>query len=85
MAAEAHPGAAIEGVLDCGAMPGHALAALRLGLKTIRYDGPSFEAVSDIAAQSGATVLRGRPRALDLAEDSDPAALIEACRRWLRE
>jgi hypothetical protein len=85
IAADAHPGAVIEGVLDCGAMPGHALSALRQGLKAIRYDGPSFEAVSDIAAQCGATVMRGRPRALDLAGDSDTAALIEACRHWLRE
>ena len=85
MAADAYPGAAIEGVLDCGAMPGHALAALRQGLKTVRYDGSSFEAVSDIAAQYGATVIRGRPRALDLAGDSNTAALVEACRRWLRE
>jgi hypothetical protein len=85
LAADAYPGAAIEGLLDCGATPGHALAALRQGLKTVRYDGPSFEAVSDIAAQCGATVMRRRPRALELAGDSDTAALVDACRRWLRE
>jgi hypothetical protein len=85
MAADAYPDAAIEGILDCGAMPGHALAALRQGLTTIRYDGPSFEAVCDIAAQCGATVMRERPRALELACDGDAAALVEACRRWLRE
>ena len=86
MASHVFPGAAIEGVLDCGDTAGYALAALRHGLKGIRYDGPGFEAVADIAAQLGATVLRERPRALDLAgEPEDAARLYEACRRWLLE
>ena len=80
----AFPGATIGGLLDCGDMPGYALAALRHGLKAIRYDGPGFDAVADIAAQLGATVLRDRPQALDLAgTPEDAAALSEACRRWL--
>ncbi len=89
-AAAAFPDATIEGALDCGAMPGHALAALRHGLKRIRYEGPSFDAVADIARQYGATVLRERPPALDLAAEPDPdgpegmAALIGLCVRWLR-
>ncbi|MEE8332619.1 MAG: hypothetical protein V3R85_02130, partial [Alphaproteobacteria bacterium] len=29
----------ISGVLDCGAAPGHALAALRHGIKQIRFTG----------------------------------------------
>jgi hypothetical protein len=79
----------IDPIFDCGSMPGYALAALRHGLKTIRYDGASFDAIAEMAAQRGATVLRGRPLSLDLGEfvagrDAD-AALIDACRRWLRD
>jgi hypothetical protein len=84
MAASTAPGAAIEGMLDCGDRPGYALAALRHGLKTIRYDGPGFDAVADIAAQLGATIRRERPQALDLAgKPDDETALSEACRGWL--
>ena len=89
-AAAANPEAVIEGALDCGAMPGHALAALRHGLKRIRYDGPAFDAVADIARECGATVLRERPPALDLTAEPDPdgpertAALVDLCSRWLR-
>ena len=89
-AATRYPETAVDGMLDCGGMPGHALAALRHGLRRIRYDGPAFEAVADIAAQSGAAVLRERPAALDLAAETDMggpegmAALVDACRRWLQ-
>jgi hypothetical protein len=80
-----YPEAPVEPVLDCGALAGHALAAIRHGLKTIRYDGPAFDAVADIAAQSGATVLRERPASLDLG-DLPPGRGddLDACRRWLR-
>jgi hypothetical protein len=81
------PDAPIDPVLDCGSMPGYALAALRHGLKTIRYDGGSFDAVAEIAAQCGATVLRDRPPSLDLGDLAagcdDEAAFADACRRWL--
>ncbi len=86
----AAPDAAIDGMLDCGTMPGHALAALRHGLKRIRYDGPSFDAIADIARQCGATVLRERPPALALAAAPDEAGpeqmalLVERCSRWLQ-
>lgn len=69
-------------------MPGHALAALRYGLKTIRYDGPSVDAIADIARQGGATVLRERPASLDLGRlqpaPDDGHALADICRRWLQ-
>jgi hypothetical protein len=82
----AAPGAAVDGVFDCGDLPGHALAALRHGLKTIRYDGPGYEAIADIAAQGGAAVLRERPVSLDLApEMDDPEVLYDACVGWLGE
>jgi hypothetical protein len=84
IASRASPDAEVDGVLDCGDMPGYALSALRHGLKAIRYDGPGFDAISDIAGQLGAAVLRERPDSLDLAgRPEDPAALAEACRNWL--
>jgi hypothetical protein len=85
----AYPEASLEGLLDCAGTPGYALAALRQGLKRIRYDGPAYDAIADIAAQGGATVRRERPTALDLATlpDADGpeamAALIAGCSRWL--
>jgi len=85
----AYPEASLEGLLDCAGTPGYALAALRQGLKRIRYDGPAFDAIADIAAQGAATVWRERPPALDLgavADDDGPeamAALIASCSRWL--
>ncbi len=78
------PETTITGVLDCGGMPGHALAALRHGLKTICYDGPGFDAIAAIAAAMNAVVARERPPALDLIDViDDPADLQEACRQWL--
>jgi hypothetical protein len=80
----AHPDAHFTAILDCGALPGGALAALRHGLKAIRYDGPQWRKIQDIAAQSGATVLRKRPRSLDLITlTGDDDAIVDACRQWL--
>lgn len=79
------PGAAVTAVLDCGDAPGHALAALRLGFGTIRFDGASAARIGDIAGQYGATVLRERPPALDL--DPVEAAggdMVAACIDWLK-
>ena len=85
-ASASRPDADIQPVLDCGDMPGYALAALRHGLKTIRYDGATIGAIEDIARQLGATVLRQRPLALDLGDGNVPEGddhLLEACRNWL--
>ncbi|MBM3566523.1 MAG: hypothetical protein FJX42_10490 [Alphaproteobacteria bacterium] len=61
----AEPGALKDSVLDCGADPGWALAALREGLKTIAVSLPADARakIADIAAQLGAKVLDGRPAA----------------------
>ena len=83
-AGAAYPDAEFTAMLDCGTLPGCALAALRHGLKAIRYDGPQWRKIQDIAAQSGATVVRKRPRSLDLMtlpENDD--AVLDACRKWL--
>lgn len=85
-----YPDAPVDPVLDCGLMPGYALAALRHGVKTIRYDGASFDAIAEIAVQLDAAVLRERPPSLDLGDLGDldtgrdnVAAFAAACRRWL--
>ena len=86
-AAAAFSDAPIDPVLDCGSMPGYALAALRHGLKTICYDGATYDTIAEMAAQRGASVLRQRPLSLDLASVAagreDDAAYVDACRRWL--
>lgn len=86
--ADEFPDARVTPVLDCGDRPGHALAALRHGLKTIRYDGPADAAVTDIARRTGATVLQDRPLALDpheCAAVDDDTRLRQACRDWLEK
>ena len=74
------PDTGISAILDCGDMPGHALAALRHGIDTIRYNGPAAAQIADIARQCNATVLRERPQALDLAALDEN--LESACRAW---
>lgn len=81
-----HPEAAPTAVLDCGRLPGYALAALREGVRAIRYDGPARDRIADIAAQYGATVLEQRPDSLDLGEvEASGGDLQAACREWLGE
>ncbi len=70
--------------MDCGAAPGHAMAALRHGFKFIRYRGARQIAIEDIAAQTGATVLTDRPDALDLETGLTAHDTFEtACLAWL--
>jgi hypothetical protein len=76
------PGVAATAVLDCGDAAGHAMGALREGLKALLFKGADEVAarLADIAGRSGAVLLREPPPALDLAGERDPLA---ACRRWL--
>jgi hypothetical protein len=73
--------------LDCGADPGHALAALRAGvtLLVLAPEVPAFAAVAAAAAECGAALLTARPPSLDLAgwDLSRPAARA-ALARWLQ-
>jgi hypothetical protein len=64
-------------VLDCGAAPGHAMAALRVGQRLLLLDPacPAFAAVADAAATLGAYVLAERPPALDLSARGSRRAL----------
>lgn len=76
------PDAVIEAALDCGDTPGHALAALRAGLKLVRFTGPKRTAakIGQIAAEHGAAMDIAKGRVLDLADEPDPEA---ACLAWL--
>jgi hypothetical protein len=64
-----HPATPALDVLDCGAAPGDAMAALRVGQRLLLLDPacPAFARVADAAATLGAHVLAERPPALDLA------------------
>lgn len=78
-----HPDTQVTAVLDCGAAPGHALAALRAGLKAIRIEAdPAVRRrIAELAADYGARVAPAvGDDALDLAAAVDPDA---ACHAWL--
>lgn len=66
------PATPADDILDCGAAPGFAMAALRVGLRKLVLDPdcPGWPAVAAAAATMGAIVLPGRPAALDMAERS---------------
>jgi len=76
------PGLALSGVLDCGAAPGHALAALRHGLRRLRFTGRgrARARLAEIAAACGASLEGPARGALDLSAEADPEA---ACRARL--
>ena len=76
-----HPATPIEDILDCADSPGRAMAALRIGQRTLvlspRVAG--FEAVATAAAAQGSRVLSMAPPALDLAKPGAARRL----RAWL--
>ena len=78
------PAVRCEAILDCDDAPGDALAALRHGVKHIRYCGAKQDAIADIAEQYGARVSPARPESLDLANVEGQDA-IAACRSWLSD
>jgi hypothetical protein len=71
-------------ILDCGAAPGHVLAALRAGCEALVFTGDERVRgkLAAIAAQLGATLLAARPESLDLREARDQQAALRA---WLRD
>jgi hypothetical protein len=81
-ARDAYPGAAFGAVLDCGAAPGLALAALRQGLPAVCLRAPAktLAKVAEIAAAHGALLNPEMGPALDLEGAPDVAG---ACRDWL--
>ena len=83
MAMSEQPGMAADSVLDCADEAGTALAALRAGIKRVRFTGRDDvrQRLAAIAAQLGAEIESGaRPAALDLLDARDPA---RACRAYL--
>ena len=82
LAAEAHPEAEVSALLDCADKPGLVLAALRHGVRAVRFTGSrtARTKLSAIAAASGAEIVSAAPRALDLRGLADPEA---ACATWL--
>ncbi len=82
MAAAERPEAEVSAVLDCGGRPGHVMAALRQGLKRVRFTGRKSTArsLAELAAQYDAEIVTGAFRAHDLLDQPEPEA---ACRRWL--
>jgi len=82
LAAEEAGHADFAAILDCGEEAGTVLAALRAGLRRVRFTGAAAaaERLADIAAQYGAVIeLGAAPPALDLADAADPEA---ACRAF---
>jgi hypothetical protein len=77
-----YPQVALTLILDCGDRPGLVLAALRLGLRDLRFTGrkQAADKLAEIAMAQGARLNTGKLRTLDLAREADPAA---ACRAWL--
>jgi hypothetical protein len=80
-AREAHPEVAVTELLDCAEEAGMVLAALRAGLKRVRFTGPEQLRLrlAEIAAAQGARVdgASAEP-ALDLLAARDPAAALSA-------
>jgi hypothetical protein len=78
---ETHPGAAATAMLDCADEPGTVLAALRAGLKRVRFTGAADmrAKLEAIARQSGATIEGdGDTPTLDLLDCRDPTAAARA-------
>jgi fructose/tagatose bisphosphate aldolase len=79
------PEVTVVGVLDCGDQPGLAMAALRDGFSIVRFDGPTFDKIANIAAQLDAQALQHRPKCLTLDNlRQDSAILCSACEEWLQ-
>jgi hypothetical protein len=79
-ASAAYPDVAIKAILDCSDEPGAAMAALRLGLKDLRFHGP-VELQEKLACM-GAVLAPPPDAILDLREISGPET---ACAAFLRE
>jgi fructose/tagatose bisphosphate aldolase len=82
-AAARHPGVEVTAILDCGDEPGTVLAALRTGLKHLRFTGADAarRRLAEIAAAQGAVLeSEGDAAALDLLDQRRPDIV---CRDFL--
>lgn len=78
------PDVAVDAVLDCGDAPGHAMAALRSGIKAIRVTGPRRvrDKLEALARDHGATLVDFDREALDMSLCRRPE---QDCLDWLSE
>jgi len=69
-------------IVDCDGAPGHVMAALRVGLKHLIFDGndAARARLADIVAKHGASLQQRPPATLDLIHEKDP---LRACRLLL--
>ncbi len=76
------PDVTIEAVLDCGDAPGHAMAALRTGVTSIRFSGPRRvrDKLNSLAREYDATLDELDEPALDLSVSRHPG---DDCLKWL--
>jgi hypothetical protein len=81
-AAREFPGVDFVESLDCGEDAGHAMAALREGIRMVRLSGPKKlrAKIASMAKKAGAILDEDDAPALDLLEADNPAA---ALREWL--
>jgi len=68
------PDVPLTAILDCSDRAGDVPAALKRGIAHLIFIGhpQAAERLADIAAQSGATILKSRPASCDLIGASDP-------------
>jgi len=73
-AAASAPGAAFDAIIDCGAAPGLAMAALRAGWRHLVFHGDTTvqPKIADLARQQGAVLDTAPPPARDLGEARHP-------------
>lgn len=79
-ARETYPQVGVTAIIDCGDQPGAVMAALRLGLKNIRFHGAA-DSRAKLEAM-GAVFAPPAEASLDLREISGPEA---ACTAFLRK
>ncbi|UEM19519.1 hypothetical protein JL100_020835 [Skermanella mucosa] len=77
-----HPDVPLTAVLDCGDQPGHALAALRVGVRHLLLADsvPAWPRVRAIAEAAGATLYGLAGPVFDPRFFRDP---VRGCREWL--
>jgi hypothetical protein len=75
-ASERYPGVAVTAILDCGDEPGAAMAALRAGLKNLRFHGA--EALRPKLTEMGAIFAAAPEARLDLLDLKEPEAACAA-------
>jgi len=81
---ELFPDVPAELIVDCDGAPGHVMAALRVGLKCLVFDGndAARARLIDIVARHKASLVQRPHAALDLIHEKDP---LRACRQLFTE